>query len=708
MIIMSRYLKKNKVMTLLAGALALVLFFVFQAGAGMLQPAAAGNGQFERVEGDLDWQGGVSADRGQGAWELVFPDGRRPQKLQWSWAGAGRAWASVKYSDGNVIYYVLAGSAPPEARNSTYIDQNGVPRIIVPVMLELSEGMVTVDLPADYRRYCGKGEVSVENVRFGVDASGHTEIKEFAVLAYMPKKGAGGGSRASLQKGIYLQAQAPQGNEGRFYLVKGLESPVLVKLRVLLEGKTKGDLTVSFPETVTITSFDRSKMQLVDGHTLVVPLEMGPGYAEESIVVLAKASGPGQVAIKARLGVHEETVSGELACPELEFIRNNVQLLDEGVYPVQHKQDSHKVTIRKELKNYIKIKEDIFSSVHKLFGTGEKYDEPAGVVYGVLQNGTGFDLPLHVRFSVLDRSGREITYFRGEHIQREGADAPPVPETVLGVADAATGSFKMPLFADMYSVKPGTYGGVLRVSLFGSDAEIANRNFDLNVKKDSQIKTAAFLAAVFLSLISVLLLVFKHKKWIGRLRTSEIILIALFTAVKFSIVDVPWFIFGDVVRAAAGPLGPFMHIFTGIFWDILNSLFLVALIVLIPRSGVVIISSVVRIILQGVAFGSFNPVSILLMLSYAALADMLLYLAGFTSGKREFRESPAVLATLAVIFAVQHIYSTYISYYMHIYLYRLFFPDWYININVLVSVVYSGLGAVLGVYLGNKLRRVIE
>jgi dolichol kinase len=45
---------------------------------------------------------------------------------------------------------------------------------------------------------------------------------------------------------------------------------------------------------------------------------------------------------------------------------------------------------------------------------------------------------------------------------------------------------------------------------------------------------------------------------------------------------------------------------------------------------------------------------------------------------------------------------------MHIYLYRLFFPDWYININVLVSVVYSGLGAVLGVYLGNKLKRVIE
>gem|GEM_PF-2007781 len=707
---MLRQLKRSRVLMLMTGMVILLLGCCIWPGSDMSQPvaAAAGAGEFERVEGELEWQDGVSAERGRGVWEMVFPEGRYPQRLQWSWSGSGCIWAGVKYTDGNVIYYVPAGSAPPPAQTATFIDQNGIPRIIAPVLLELPEGTVTVDLPADYRRYCGKGEVAVESVRLGVDAAGHTEIKEFAVLAYASGKGVAKSDRAGLQKGVYLRAQVPQGNEGRFYLVKGWESPVVVTLRALLDAKTKGDLTVSFPETVAITSFDRSKARLVDGHTLVAPLEMGPGYAEESIIVLARASGPGQAVIKARLGVHVETVTEELACPDLEFIRNNLRLLDEGVYPMQHKQDSHKVTIRKELKNYIKIKEDIFSTIHKLFGTRENYDEPAGVVYGVLQNGAGFDLPLHVRFSVLDRSGGEVSYFRGEHIQREGADAPPVPETVLGVAGAATRNFKMPVFADIYSVKPGTYNGVLRVSLFGSGAEIIARNFDLQVKKDSQLKTAAFLAAVFLSLVSVFLLALKHKKWIGRLKTSEIILIALFTAVKFSIVDVPWFIFGDVVRAAAGPLGPFMSVFTGIFWDILNSLFLVALIVLIPRSGVVIISSAVRIILQGVAFGSFNPVSILLMLSYAALADMLLYLFGFTSGRREFRESPAVLATLAAIFAVQHIYSTYISYYMHIYLYRLFFPDWYININVLVSVVYSGLGAVLGVYLGNKLRRVIE
>jgi ABC-type thiamin/hydroxymethylpyrimidine transport system permease subunit len=200
----------------------------------------------------------------------------------------------------------------------------------------------------------------------------------------------------------------------------------------------------------------------------------------------------------------------------------------------------------------------------------------------------------------------------------------------------------------------------------------------------------------------------KHKRWIKQLKTSEIILIALFTAVQFSIVDIPWFVFGDVLRAVLGPLGPFMSIVTGIFYDILQAMFLVALIVLVPKPGVVIISAIVRIILQGIAFGTFNPITILLMLSYAFLADVLLNFSGFTGGKKIFTESWPTFCVLGIIFALQHIYSTYTFYYIWMYIYRLFYPDWYINVNAVVSVVYSVLGAVMGVYLGNKLRRVVE
>lgn len=692
---------------LLALVIILLLFSLnYVTDAESTTAAGTSGASFKTIEGDLRWNDGISVDKGHAVFQLIIQEDKFPKKLKWSWHGNGQVWASVEYADKNVIYYVMEGSAVPQVDKTTFIDQNGVPRIIVPTMLELPQGLISVDLLEDYRRYYGKNEIAVEKVRFGVTAANRTEIRDFKIEEYAQKRVTGKESNIDLQKRIHLRVQIPQGNDGNFYLVKGVEFPIEVGVRALLDDKKEGSLTVTLPETVKVTSYDTEKIKLVDDHTLLMPLTMGPGYAEESLVVLAQASGPGRVVVKAGLGDKTETIKGDMACQDLENIQSSLHLLDEGVYPIQ--QSAHKVTLKKELKNYIKVKEDIFSTFHKLFGAKESYDEPAGMVCGILQNDTNLNLPLHIKFSVLDKNGEEISYFRGEHIQREGADAPPVPETVIGVAAAAARDFKVPLFADVYSIKPGIYRGMLKVSFFGTDADIVVREFDLHVEKESQIQIITGLVAVFLSLVSLLLLAFNHKKWVGRLKTSEIILIALFTAVKFSIVDIPWCIFGDVIRAVLGPLGPFMHIFTGIFWDIINAMFLVALVLLVPKPGVIIISSVVRIVLHGVAFGTFNPITVLLMLSYAFLADALLYLTGFTSGKRTFKECIKTFSILGVIFAVKHIYSTYTFYYIWMYLYRLFYPDWYINVNALVSAVYSALGAILGVYLGNKLKRVIE
>lgn len=672
---------------------------------------AAGAGvRFKTMSGEVPWENnGVSVKEESGTWELVASGQRFPAELKWNWYGQGEVWAAVTYSDKNVLYYVLEGCNPPQVEGSTFIDQQGVPRIILPRITTLPEGKIRVNLLEDYHRYFGSRQITVESFKFGVAATGATWIKDFAVLQENRRDSATEESPA-LRKGIYLAAQIPQGNEGNCFLLQGIESPVQVKLRTWLAEDAKGSLLVRLPETMRVATWNRQKMRMTGRHTLILPLAAKAGYAEASCLFGVVADGPGEVTIEAVLGAEKKVLKRSVASFDLLAVRNGVSLLEEGVYPIQRRghEETGQMRIRKEMKNNIRVKEDVFDKVHRLFGTKEAHEDPAGLIAGVIENNTGFDLPLHIRFAVLDRNGQEVPYFRGEHIQREGAEEVPVPETVLTAPAAQALEFKMPIFADAYSVKPGTYKGVLKVSLFGSNTELVLRQFNLAVKKESQVKTAAFFTAVLLSLVSVLLLILKQKRWLSRLRTSEVILIALFTAVKFSIVDIPWFIFGDVIRAFLGPLGPFMSIFTGIFWDILNSLFLVTLIVLIPKSGVVIISSAVRIVLGAIAFGSFNPISILLMLSYAAIADLLLYLAGFTSGKREFKECLPVFGLVAGIFALQHLYSTYISYYMMIYLYRLFFPDWYINVNALISVIYSAVGAILGVFLGNKLRRVIE
>lgn len=704
---MSRRLLGGRALRLLLTAAAVIFGVLFASAVRAAPGPGAAGVSFETLEGNLHWNNGIAAEQGHAVLQLAFSEDKTPKILKWSWSGAGQVWAAVEYSDNNVIYYVMAGSDPPQVQRATYIDQNGVPRVMVPKMLELPQGNVSVDLLEDYRRYCGKREAGVKNVRFGVTAAGHTEIRDFAVPEYSRNRAAAGGAVSpDLQKGIYLKVRVPRGNDGDFYLVRGLEFPVEVGIRALSEGKAGGSLTVTLPETVTVTGYDAQKIKLADGRTLVMPLQMGPGYAEDTLVFSAVASGPGKILVQVRLNGETETLERNIACPDLEFIRSNLHLFDEGVYPF--KRDSHKITIKKELKNYIKIREDVVSAFHRLFGSEESFDEPAGMICGALENGTGLNLPLHIKFSAVDKNGTDIPYFRGEHIRREEGREAPVPETVAGIAGGDTQDFKMPVYADIYSVKQGSYSGVLKVSLFGANADIITREFNFTVQKESQVKIISVALAVLLSLVSVLLLAFNHKKWVRGLKTGEIILIALFTAVKFSIVDIPWFVFGDIIRALFGPLGPFMHIFTGIFWDIINAMFLVALVLLVPKPGVVIISSLVRIILQGVAFGAFNPITILLMLSYAALADILLYSTGFTSGKRPFSESLKVFAILGVIFAVQHIYSTYTFYYIWMYLYRLFYPDWYINVNALVSAVYSAFGAVLGVYLGNKLKKVMD
>lgn len=694
-----------KTVFLIVMAAILALYGFHESHAKPASDSAANDTGFRTVEGNLRWQNGISVERGRAVFQAVFPSGQFPKELEWFWAGSGQAWVSVEYSDKNQIYYVMEGSKVPEIQKKTYIDPNGVPRVIVPKILALPQGQVSIDLLRDYQNYFGSKEVDVCELKFGIVAEGGVEVKDFVVLDYAMKKAAVEPS-GEVQKEIYLRAQLPQGNDGDCYLVEGLELPVEVQVRTLLKVNATGNLTITFPETVKVTEYDPQRMSLVKDHIVHVPLAMGAGYAEESYIISVIGSGPGRMTLKAELNDYTEVLERDIACPDLYSIQSNISLSDEGVYPI--KRQFRKITIKKELKNYIKVREDVFSVLHKLFGSEESFDEPAGMVCGVLENANNFNLPLHVRFAVVDQEGKEISYFRGEHIQREEGNDAPVPETVIGIGTHDTKDFKMPIYADIYSVKPGNYHGVVKVSLFGAESVIDSRDFEFCVEKESQVKTLVSALAVFLSLISVCLLALNQRKWIKSLRTSQIIIIALFTAVKFSIVDIPWFIFGDVTRAFFGPLGPFMHIFTGIFWDILNAMFLVALLLMVPKPGVVIISSVVRVILQGVAFGSFNPISILLVLSYSALADILLYIAGFTSGRRPFAESFRAFSLVAVIFAVQHIYSTYTFYYIWMYMYRLFYPDWYININAVISAVYSALGAILGIYLGNKLKRVIE
>jgi len=637
--------------------------------------------EFRLIEGNLKWNAKIDGIKREG--HAIYELNASPIKAEWFWRGKD-IYVHVCYSDGNEIYYVLKGSKPPSVERKTFIDEKGVPRIVIPAVVELGDGKVFVDFISDYRKFFGDADVSVSSLTIVFDGRG--EFTNFRVLEWGKTKGIA----KLMDKRVYIEVQIPQGNSGKEFLISDEWLPVEVTVRTMFNRSCNAILSVWLD---SIEAREKTEVNLC------VP----SGYFERVLLFhLKPISDKGKIRVELK-AVENYSIEREVAVINKSYVREKLKIFDVGVYPIRTME--HKtITVQKNLKNYVKVKEDFYSWFHRLFGEEESFDEPAGFVCCVIDNRCEYGIPLHVRFQVFS-DGKEITFFRGEHLQREEfLGNTPVPETLI-VAEPGITDIKMPIYADVYSVKPGRYIGVLSVSIFGSET-IYEERFEFYVEKENSFKIFVSLLAIMLSILSVATLVVKQRKWIAGMKTNELIIVSLFTSVKFSIVDVPWFIFGDVVRAIFGPLGPFMHVFTGIFWDIINAVFLVALIVLVPKPGVVIVSSVIRIVLSGIVFGSFNPITIMLVLSYAAIAEFMLYLAGFTRG-RDFDRSTAI-AVIAVIFALKHIYSTYTFYYIWMFMYRLFYPDWYINLNAVVSALYSAIGAVMGVRLGIRLRRVVE
>ncbi len=663
---------------------------------------------FKKINGPDIKDDKILVKKSQGEYSFDIEDDKFPSKVCWSWEGKGQAFLYVEYSDKNIIYYLMGNSEVPNIENITFIDSQGIPRIIVPKVFRIPEGKVTLDFINAYYKYYGNKDVNVEKINFKINTDDSVKVEDFEVLSYKDKIHQDECiiQLDDEQKKLYLEIQIPQGNKKDYYLLRDENLPIEISLRALVDKDTEGYIRLIFPRNIKIISCNNENIELVDESSFEIPIYAVKGYNEEKIMITVNLEGSGLFKIQAALGDEVTNISNDIKVIDLETVKSKISLLEEGVYPIQ-KNTKHDIVLKKELKNNIKIKENVFDWVHRVIGSSEDHDSPAGLISGVFKNHSEYDIPVHVKFSVLDENGEEIIYFRGEHFDKEEEEK-DVPETNIVVKSGDTVNLKMPVFADAYSVKPGKYTGQMKVSFFGSNSEIIVREFDLYVHKESQIQRIIGILAITLSIFCLILLSTKQRKWIIGLKTSEVMLIALFTTVKFALVDVSWFVMGDFIRALLGPLGPFMHIVTGIFWDVINSLFLVALISLVTKPGVVIISTIVRIILKGVAFGTFNPVSLLLMMSYSVIADGFLYLVGFTSGRREVDTNYKVFISLAIIFGIQNCYSTYTFYYIWMYLYRMFYPNWYININATFSIVYSIVGSISGVYLGKKLKKVID
>ncbi|MDP2767380.1 MAG: hypothetical protein Q8O41_08020, partial [Candidatus Methanoperedens sp.] len=260
----------------------------------------------------------------------------------------------------------------------------------------------------------------------------------------------------------------------------------------------------------------------------------------------------------------------------------------------------------------------------------------------------------------------------------------------------------LPVYADEDIVLGGEYIGRSTAKVFGSD-------FPASVKENSIKVIARNWTSIYITLFTFIfaiaafpLFLSKYDAIFRNFKTRHLVMISLFGTVAFAAINVPMAFISEVVQAM---LGPFSFLFTAIFTEIVLYAIITSLIILIPKIGVISILLMVRFILGGIIFGSFGPAMLLIFCFQAITLEAALYLTGITRGIKI--EERRVL--LGINLGIADTLNAYVSFNLYMFLYRLFYADWYIIMTLTISgFVYTFIGVLLGITLGKKLKKVVE
>ncbi len=260
----------------------------------------------------------------------------------------------------------------------------------------------------------------------------------------------------------------------------------------------------------------------------------------------------------------------------------------------------------------------------------------------------------------------------------------------------------LPVYAGEDTVLGGTY--ILRstVKVFGSDFPASVKENPVKVIARNWTSIYITLFALIISISAFSLFMIKHRQIFENFKTKYLVMISLFGTVAFATINVPMAFLWEISHAI---FGPFSSLFTGIFYEIVFYAIIVSLLMLIPKIGVISILIIVRFILNGIVFGNFSPVFLISYGFQAVALEAALYLTGITHGiKIEDRK-----ISLGINLGVADALSSYVSFNLFIFMYRLFYADWYIMMNLTINgFVYTFIGVLLGIVLGKKLKKVVD
>jgi hypothetical protein len=312
------------------------------------------------------------------------------------------------------------------------------------------------------------------------------------------------------------------------------------------------------------------------------------------------------------------------------------------------------------------------------------------------------DQPLNLllKSTVLDeKTGVAIPYFTAPDYMNTGAVKPVT--AYCQVPAESKKSCVLPIFVKQ-DTKAGTYTKQIEIFSMGSNKALRTISTKASVLRSHALFSIWLAAVILITASWLLMLVLFYKKMVSAFGVRILVLLSLLGSMKFCLS------FGGrlVSEMLYVFLGPFNCLVGGLLTEVLTYLIAASVLYLVPRVGAMTLAGIVSYLINGILFGSFGLTDILFTGSSIAFVELSLLAFRVTTFHSAPHRIPKIVPLMLAL-GLADAASTLTSLTLHSVFFRLFFADWYIGLQVIVTgFFYTVLGVYLGRSLGLSLRKV--
>ncbi len=269
------------------------------------------------------------------------------------------------------------------------------------------------------------------------------------------------------------------------------------------------------------------------------------------------------------------------------------------------------------------------------------------------------------------------------------------------VAPGQTETCVLPLYVRP-ETSEGTYLRRIEIKPLGSDRTLKRLEAPLGVVRSNFAFAGWVLGAGALSLGWLAASLVLYRRMVASLGIRVLVLLSLLGSLQFCL----QFMGGLVSMVFYALLGPFNCLVGGLLTEVMTYLLVTSILFLVPRVGAMTLAGLVTYVMGGVLFGSFGLTDVVFVGSSIAFRETLLLAFGVTRLGPPGAKPPNLVAMMLAL-GLADAAGTFTSLALQAVFYRLFFAQWYIFLQVVVTgFVYTAIGVYLGRSLGMSLRRV--